>query len=64
MLSRLILKFLQLSQLQFKAFPNKIRNRCLLTGRSRGVYNYFKLSRIMIKELASKGLLAGVKKAS
>lgn len=44
---------------------NKIRNRCVLTGRSRGVYNYFKISRIMINELASQGLLGpGVKKAS
>lgn len=55
---------LQLSQLKSKAFPNKIRNRCVLTGRSRSNYNFFKLSRIMVKELASKGLLPGVKKAS
>lgn len=41
------------------------RNRCTLTGRPRGVHNlYFKISRLMIRELASKGLLPGLKKAS
>lgn len=55
---------IQLSKLKFRTFPNKARNRCVLTGRSRGVYNFFKISRIMIKDLASKGLLPGVKKAS
>jgi small subunit ribosomal protein S14 len=55
---------LQLSNLKFSSFPNKIRNRCILTGRSRGVYNFFKISRIMIKDLASRGLLPGIKKAS
>lgn len=55
---------LQLSKLKSKIFPNKLRNRCVLTGRSRGIYNFFKISRIMIKDLASQGLLPGVKKAS
>jgi small subunit ribosomal protein S14 len=43
------------------------RNRCVLTGRPRGVYNceaFFKISRLMIREFASKGLLPGLKKAS
>ena len=55
---------IKLSGLKTKAFPNKIRNRCVLTGRSRGVYNFFKISRIMIKDLTAQGLLPGVKKAS
>jgi small subunit ribosomal protein S14 len=54
----------QLSKLKFSSFPTKIRNRCILTGRSRGVYNHFKLSRIMLKDTASRGLLPGIKKAS
>ncbi len=54
---------LQLSNLKSKIYPSKLRNRCILTGRSRGVYNFFKISRIMIKVLASRGLLPGVKKA-
>ena len=54
----------QLSKLRAKGSSVKIRNRCILTGRSRGVYNYFKISRIMIRDLAAKGLLPGLKKAS
>src|ERR1700733_13003479 len=40
------------------------RNRCLLTGRPRGVYSKFKLCRIKIRELASNGQIPGVIKAS
>jgi small subunit ribosomal protein S14 len=54
----------QLSKLRARGAIVKIRNRCILTGRSRGVYNYFKISRIMIRDLAYKGLLPGLKKAS
>jgi small subunit ribosomal protein S14 len=48
------------------ASPSKVRvrNRCVLTGRSRGIHKFFKISRIMIRDLAAKGLLPGVKKAS
>ncbi len=42
----------------------RVINRCVITGRSRGVHNYFKISRIMIKELAAKALLPGLKKVS
>lgn len=44
--------------------PTRVRNRCVITGRSRGIYKFFKISRIMVKDLASKGLLPGVKRAS
>jgi small subunit ribosomal protein S14 len=54
----------QLSKLNKNSSKVKVRNRCVLTGRSRGVYNFFKISRIMIRELVSKGLLPGVQKAS
>ena len=40
------------------------RNRCELTGRSRGVYRKFKLSRIKIRELSMSGDLPGVVKSS
>jgi small subunit ribosomal protein S14 len=40
------------------------RNRCLLTGRPRGVYRKFKLARIKFRELASNGQIPGVTKAS
>lgn len=42
----------------------RVRNRCEVTGRSRGVYRDFKLSRITFRELAHKGMIPGVTKAS
>lgn len=42
----------------------RVRNRCILTGRGRGVYRTPRLSRIAFRELASKGLLPGVSKDS
>ena len=37
---------------------------CALTGRSRGVYSKFGISRIMLRELAHQGMIPGMKKAS
>lgn len=42
----------------------RIRNRCEITGRPRGIYRKFRLSRNMIRELSCKGLLPGLIKAS
>ena len=42
----------------------RIRNRCELTGRTRGVYRKFGLSRIKIRELSMAGSLPGVVKSS
>ena len=42
----------------------RIRNRCEITGRARGVYRKFGLSRIKIRELSMSGALPGVIKAS
>jgi len=42
----------------------RIRNRCKLTGRTRGVYRKFGLSRIKIRELSMAGSLPGVVKSS
>jgi len=42
----------------------RIKNRCILTGRSRSVYRFFKLSRIQLRKLASEGFLPGVSKYS
>ena len=55
---------IQLSKLKRKSSKIRIRNRCVLTGRSRGVFNYFKISRILIRNLAAKGLIPGLKKAT
>ncbi|MBS0626146.1 MAG: 30S ribosomal protein S14 [Verrucomicrobia bacterium] len=42
----------------------RLRNRCQLTGRSRGFLRKFKLSRLCFREMASQGLIPGVVKAS
>ncbi len=42
----------------------RIRNRCVLTGRGRGVYEKYGLCRQMFRQLALEGKLPGVKKAS
>jgi small subunit ribosomal protein S14 len=55
---------LKISQLPRNSSRGRIRNRCLLTGRSRGVYRDFQLSRIAFRELALAGQLPGVIKAS
>ena len=44
--------------------PIRLRNRCALTGRARGFYRKFKLSRLTFRELASRGLIPGVTKSS
>lgn len=46
-----------------KFSTRKVR-RCELTGRSRGVYRKFRVSRIMLRELAHKGMIPGMRKAS
>lgn len=42
----------------------KIRNRCRLCGRARATYRKFGICRICFRDMASKGLIPGVKKAS
>jgi len=42
----------------------RLHNRCLLSGRPRGFFRHFKLSRHFLREMALLGLLPGVKKAS
>jgi len=46
------------------ASPVRLHNRCSITGRPRGYMRLFGLSRIQFREMASKGLIPGVKKAS
>lgn len=45
-------------------FSTRKRNRCQITGRSRGVYRKFGVSRIVLRELALKGMIPGMRKAS
>ena len=46
------------------ASPVRLHNRCSLTGRPKGYMRAFGLSRIQFREMASNGLIPGVKKAS
>ena len=55
---------LKLAEIPRNANPTRVRNRCEVTGRSRGYYRKFRLSRIMLRELANKGLIPGVTKSS
>ena len=54
----------QLQSLPRDANPIRIRNRCSQTGRPRGYYSKFGLSRLALRELALRGELPGVIKAS
>src|SRR3954466_896013 len=55
---------LKLAQLPRNGAAVRVRLRCELTGRSRGNYRKFKLSRIMLRDLASAGQIPGMVKAS
>jgi ribosomal protein S14 len=45
-------------------FKSVIKNFCLFTGRSRGVYKKFKICRIFFKKLSERGLFFGIQKLS
>jgi len=53
-----------LQKLPKNSSPTRIHNRCKLTGRPRGYIRQFGISRITFREMASAGLIPGVKKAS
>ena len=55
---------LKMAEVPRNGNPTRVRNRCELTGRSRAYYRKFRLSRIMLRELANKGLIPGVTKSS
>tara|TARA_B100000989_G_C19123632_1_gene296410 strand:- start:92 stop:397 length:306 start_codon:yes stop_codon:yes gene_type:complete len=55
---------LKLSKIPRNASKVRIRNRCIVTGRGRGVYRKFNLSRIAFRELSSIGQIPGITKSS
>jgi len=55
---------LELQKLPRNANPTRLRNRCEMTGRPRGTFRQFGLARTKIRELAFKGDIPGVVKAS
>jgi small subunit ribosomal protein S14 len=56
--------FTGLQKLPKNASPVRLHNRCKLTGRPKGYMRLFGLSRINFREMAVKGLIPGVRKAS
>jgi small subunit ribosomal protein S14 len=55
---------LKLAQLPRNSSPSRIRNRCELSGRPRAFYRKLKVSRIALRDLASKGQIPGMVKSS
>lgn len=55
---------MKLSELPRNSSKTRTRNRCALTGRPRGHHRKFRLSRVALRELASRGELPGVTKSS
>lgn len=55
---------LKLQQLPRNANPTRLRSRCAITGRPRGVYRDFGLTRHKVRELALRGEIPGMTKAS
>ena len=55
---------LKMAELPRNANPTRIRNRCEMTGRPRGYYRKFKLARVILRDLANKGMIPGVTKSS
>jgi len=55
---------MKLAELPRNSAKNRVRNRCELTGRPRGYFRKFKLSRNMLRELGGNGLIPGLIKSS
>ena len=55
---------LKLAKLPRNSAPNRMRNRCLITGRPRSYYRKLKMSRIALRDLASHGEIPGMVKSS
>ena len=56
--------YVGLSRLPRNSNPSRLHNRCKLTGRPKGYMRQFGISRITFREMASEGLIPGIKKAS
>ena len=56
--------YVALSRLPKNSSPIRLHNRCKITGRPKGYIRQFGISRIQFREMASSGLIPGIKKAS
>ena len=63
-LNERFLASLKLSKVPRNSAKTRIRNRCEITGRSRGYYRKLKMSRIALRKFASSGKIPGMTKAS
>ncbi|MFW2831654.1 30S ribosomal protein S14 [Sphingomonas sp. ID0503] len=55
---------LKMAELPRNGNPTRIRNRCEVTGRPRAYYRKFRLARVMLRDLANKGMIPGLTKSS
>jgi small subunit ribosomal protein S14 len=55
---------LKMAEVPRNANPTRVRNRCMLTGRPRAYYRKFGLARVMLRDLANKGMIPGLTKSS
>jgi len=53
-----------ISKMLRNSFKTRIKNYCIVTGRSRGIYRDFRVSRITLRYLGAEGLFFGLQKAS
>ena len=56
--------YIGLQKLPKNSSPVRAHNRCKITGRPKGYMRQFGISRVMFREMANKGLIPGVRKAS
>jgi small subunit ribosomal protein S14 len=55
---------LKMAEIPRNGNPTRIRNRCEVTGRPRAYYRKFRLARVMLRDLANRGMIPGVVKSS
>ena len=55
---------LKLAELPRNSAPNRVRNRCEITGRPRAYYRKLKMSRLALRELSNQGMIPGMVKSS
>ncbi|MBB3911260.1 30S ribosomal protein S14 [Sphingomonas desiccabilis] len=55
---------LKMAEIPRNANPTRVRNRCEVTGRPRAYYRKFRLARVMLRDLANRGMIPGVVKSS
>ncbi|MGQ0485266.1 MAG: 30S ribosomal protein S14 [Hyphomicrobiales bacterium] len=55
---------LKMAELPRNSSPNRVRNRCEVTGRARAYYRKVKMSRLALREMANQGLIPGMVKSS